>query len=108
MAQLTFFFQGILGLFFFFSGQASLFFGPQEKTIQRPDPPPQQNKSSLKLEAIFYRLDVNHWIVWINGHRIDSRHPQSINGWHIVHVTHTSVTLRSSQGQEKILLLDRN
>ena len=83
----------------------SLFLTTEEKKEARPEPTEKQNSQAFKLKAIFYRPDLKYWIVWINTVRIDSRHPISIEGWTVTHVSMDNVTLRSAQGQELTLFL---
>lgn len=60
----------------------------------------------LKIEAIFRRPDLGQWTVWINGHRIDSQSPQSIEGWSVVDVGFDTVIVRSVYGEQVILRLE--
>jgi hypothetical protein len=89
---------------------SSLFFSAQERSaIERLDHgkisqnPTEKEDLPLILNGILYRPDLNHWIVWINGIRIYSQRPQSIQGWTITKVSMDSVTLRSSSGEEREL-----
>jgi len=99
----------ILG-FHYILMSSSLFFSPHERAaIDRLEhahiPKNLQEKEDLPLvlNGILYRPDLNHWIVWINGVRIYSQRPQSIQGWNIVKVTMDSITVRSSSGEERDL-----
>lgn len=62
----------------------------------------------LVLQGILYLPDTRHWIVWINGVRMDSRRPQSIMGWSVtgVHVDHVIVT--HSNGTQRELWLSQD
>jgi hypothetical protein len=92
---------------------ASLFLTPEQKSRVIS-----QNRSSqgkleenkkgfvLKLTGIFHRPDLKHWIVWINGQKIDSECQQSIHGWTVCHVGFDHVTMRSFQGEEVVLYLN--
>ena len=57
----------------------------------------------LVLNGILCRPDLDHWIVWINGVRIYSQRPQSIQGWTIIKVNSDSVIVRSKDGEEREL-----
>lgn len=94
-------------VFIFLPVHASLFLTNEEKKEIGPGPAliDKKNSSSFKLKAIFYRPDLKYWIVWINNVRIDSRHPMSIEGWTITHVSMDNVKLRSIQGQDITLFL---
>lgn len=94
---------------------SSLFFSPQERAaIERlddanvPKNPMEKEELPLVLNGILYRPDLNHWIVWINGVRIYSQRPQSIQGWTIVSVSMDSVVVRSSNGEERELRPDQD
>jgi hypothetical protein len=92
-------------VFILFPIHASLFLTNEEKKETRPALIGKKNSSSFKLKAIFYRPDLKYWIVWINNVRIDSRHPMSIEGWTITHVSMDNVRLRSIHGQDITLFL---
>jgi hypothetical protein len=92
-------------VFIFLPVHASLFLTNEEKKETGPALIENKKSSSFKLKAIFYRPDLKYWIVWINNLRIDSRHPMSIEGWTITHVSMDNVKLRSIQGQEITLFL---
>ena len=67
-------------------------------------PPP----SDLVLQGILSLPDTQHWIVWINGVRIDSRRPQSIMGWRVVSVHEDHVVITSANGGQKELWLQQD
>lgn len=92
-------------ILFFLPAYGSLFLTPEEKKEPQPEPIEKRQSQAFKLKAIFYRPDLQYWIVWINDTRIDSRYPLSIEGWTVTHVNMDNVTLRSAQGQELTLFL---
>ena len=89
---------------------SSLFFSAQERAaIERlehsniPPNPTEKEEMPLVLNGILYRPDLDHWIVWINGVRIYSKRPQSIQGWTIIKVNPDSIIVRSKSGEEREL-----
>jgi hypothetical protein len=89
---------------------SSLFFSSQEcRDIENLEHsnmaqnPAEKEDMPLVLNGILCRPDLNHWIVWINGIRIYSQRPQSIQGWTIVKVHSDSVIVRSKDGEEREL-----
>jgi hypothetical protein len=89
---------------------SSLFFSTQEcRDIENlehsniAENPTEKEDMPLVLNGILCRPDLNHWIVWINGVRIYSQRPQSIQGWTIVKVHSDSVVVRSKNGEEREL-----
>lgn len=87
---------------------ASLFLTPEEKSqaLSHIPTPKKHIASSLQLQAILHRPDLNEWVVWINGQRIDSRYPQSIEGYTIISVAFDHVMVRSMEGEELRLRLN--
>jgi hypothetical protein len=89
---------------------SSLFFSPQEcHDIENREHshisqnPTEKEDMPLVLNGILCRPDLDHWIVWINGTRIYSQRPQSIQGWTIIKVHSDSVVVRSKHGEEREL-----
>ena len=89
---------------------SSLFLSPQEcqnienrEHLNGSQNPTEKEDMPLVLNGILCRPDLNHWIVWINGTRIYSQRPQSIQGWTIIKVHSDSVVVRSKDGEEREL-----
>ncbi len=89
---------------------SSLFLSPQEcqnienrEHLNGSQNPTEKEDMPLVLNGILCRPDLNHWIVWINGIRIYSQRPQSIQGWTIINVHSDSVVVRSKDGEEREL-----
>ena len=89
---------------------SSLFLSPQEcQNIENREHsnssqnPTEKEDMPLVLNGILCRPDLNHWIVWINGIRIYSQRPQSIQGWTIINVHSDRVVVRSKDGEEREL-----
>lgn len=91
----------------FLCSHSSLFLTPEEKSYSAILYHHKKPVSSLtlKLNGIYYRPDVNQWVIWINNIKIDNRSPKGIGPWRIINVTSESVTLRSISGESRVLFI---